>query len=48
MNVNDLKTTVLDISSFKSLIKNEVNRMTKFTSEALNAIEGYKLILYFS
>lgn len=47
MNVNDLKTTVLDISSFKSLIKNEVNRMKEFTSEALNAIEGYELILYF-
>lgn len=47
MNVNDLKTTVLNISSFKSLIKNEVNRMKEFTSEALNAIEGYKLILYF-
>lgn len=44
MNANDLKTTVLDISSFKSLVKNEVNRMKEFTSEALNAGEGYKII----
>lgn len=44
MPSEDLKSTVLDINSFRTLVTNELLRMKEFSSEALNYSYSYKIM----
>lgn len=44
MPSEDLKSTVLDVSSFRTLVINELLRMKEFSSEALNYGYSYKIM----
>ncbi len=44
MPSEDLSNSVLDLSSFKTLVSNEVIRMKEFASEAINSGKIYSII----